>query len=58
MHDDELEAMLAEIGGVCDFDNMIKCFEKKMSGEVNDPDDVIIEGIKCHDEEGTGDDIS
>ncbi len=51
MSDEELDAMLKEIGGECNFDNMIKCFESKMAGNVNDADEVIIQGIKCHDEE-------
>ena len=51
MSDAELDEMLGEIGGTCDFNNMIKCFEAKMAGDVNDPDELIITGIKCHDEE-------
>ena len=51
MSEAELDAMLAEIGGPCNFDNMIKCFAAKMAGDVNDPDEVIIQAIKCHDEE-------
>ena len=51
MSDEELDSMLKEIGGPCNFDNMIKCFESKMAGNVNDSDDVIVQGIKCHDEE-------
>lgn len=49
----ELDSMLGEIGGPCNFDNMIKCFESKMAGDVNDADDVIVQAIKCHDEEST-----
>jgi len=51
MSEAELDSMLAEIGGPCNFDNMIKCFEAKMSGFVNDPDDVILTAFKCHDDE-------
>ena len=51
MSEDELNQMLGEIGGSCTFDNMLKCFEAKMAGGVNDPDDVILESILCHDEE-------
>ncbi len=51
MSDEELDAMLGEISGPCNFDNMIKCFESKMSGNVNDADDVIVQAIRCHDEE-------
>ena len=51
MSDPELDAMLAEVGGPCNVANMISMLESKMAGEVNDADDLIIEGIKCHDEE-------
>eukprot|EP00095_Tigriopus_kingsejongensis_P012622 maker-scaffold1215_size55314-snap-gene-0.5 protein:Tk12622 transcript:maker-scaffold1215_size55314-snap-gene-0.5-mRNA-1 annotation:"myosin regulatory light chain 2" len=51
MMDDELNEMLAEIGGSCTFDNMIKCFDNKMAGGVNDSDDLIMQAIKCHDDE-------
>ena len=57
MNDAELDSMLSEIGGPCNFENMLRCFEGKMSGMCNDPDDMIINGILCHDEEGkTSDD--
>ena len=52
MNDAELDAMLSEIGGPCNFENMLRCFEGKMSGMCNDPDEMIINGILCHDEEG------
>jgi len=51
MSEQELDSMLGEIGGPCNFDNMVKCFEAKMSGFVNDPDDVIIQAFKSYDEE-------
>merc|ERR1712115_407667 len=41
--DDELNQMLSEVGGSCTYDAMIKMFEAKMSGEVNDPDDIVVE---------------
>ena len=52
MNDSELDSMLSEIGGPCNFENMLRCFEGKMSGMCNDPDEMIINGILCHDEEG------
>ena len=51
MAEQELDSMLGEIGGPCNFDNMIKCFEAKMSGFINDPDDLVIQAFKCYDEE-------
>merc|ERR1711981_955214 len=32
--------MLSEVGGPCNYDNMIKMFEAKMAGGVNDPDEL------------------
>jgi len=49
--DDELNLMLKEVGGPCNYDNMIKMFEAKMAGGVNDPDDLIIAAFKAYDEE-------
>merc|ERR1712215_589207 len=49
--DDELNSMLAEVGGPCNFDNMIKMFEAKMAGGVNDPDDVVVNAFEAYDEE-------
>merc|ERR1712215_342346 len=49
--DDELNQMLQEVGGPCTYDNMIKMFENKMSGGVNDPDELIIAAFKAYDEE-------
>ncbi len=52
MSDGELDEMLAEIGGTCNFDNMIRCFEAKMAGGVNDSDEAIINAIKSYNEDG------
>merc|ERR1712242_579124 len=49
--DDELNAMLGEVGGPCNYDNMIKMFEAKMAGGVNDPDDLVVSAFKAFDEE-------
>merc|ERR1712141_639966 len=32
--DDELNSMLSEVGGPCNYDNMIKMFEAKMKGQM------------------------
>merc|ERR1712107_232688 len=47
----ELNAMLGEVGGPCNYDNMIKMFEAKMAGGVNDPDDLVVSAFKAFDEE-------
>ena len=50
--DDELNSMLSEVGGPCNYDNMIKMFAAKMAGGVNDPDDLVVDAFKAFDEEG------
>merc|ERR1711963_790836 len=49
--DDELNSMLAEVGGPCNYDNMIKMFEAKMAGGVNDPDELVVNAFKAFDQE-------
>jgi len=49
--DDELNSMLSEVGGPCNYDNMIKMFEAKMAGGVNDADEVVVNAFKAFDEE-------
>jgi len=49
--DDELNSMLSEVGGQCNYDNMIKMFEAKMAGGVNDADEVVVNAFKAFDEE-------
>merc|ERR1712209_304940 len=49
--DDELNSMLAEVGGPCNYDNMIKMFEAKMAGGVNDPDELVVNAFKAFDHE-------
>ena len=51
--DEELNSMLSEVGGPCNYDNMIKMFAAKMAGGVNDPDDLVVGAFKAFDEEGT-----
>jgi Ca2+-binding EF-hand superfamily protein len=47
----ELDAMLGEVGGGCNFDNMIKMFQSKMAGGSNDPDDLIVAAFKAYEED-------
>lgn len=51
MSEQELDSMLGEIGGPCNYDNMVKCFEAKMSGFINDPDDLVVSAFKSYNEE-------
>ena len=52
MSEGELDSMLSEIGGPCNFDNMIKCFEVKLAGEgmANDGDELVLEAMKAYNE--------
>merc|ERR1719266_1670331 len=43
--------MLSEVGGPCNYDNMIKMFEAKMAGGVNDPDELVVNAFKAFDME-------
>merc|ERR1719188_1286552 len=43
--------MLSEVGGPCNYDNMIKMFEAKMAGGTNDPDELVVNAFKAFDEE-------
>jgi len=55
MSEAELDSMLAEVGGSCNFDNMLKCFENKMLGEgmANDGDELVLEAMKAYNETTT-----
>merc|ERR1711999_50977 len=52
MSESELDGLLGEISGPCTCDNMIKMSQKKMAGEGNDPDDLIVQAFKAYDNEG------
>merc|ERR1712130_1073540 len=52
MSESELDGLLGEISGPCTYDNMVKMFQEKMAGEGNDPDDLIVQAFKAHDNEG------
>merc|ERR1711862_442089 len=52
MTEGELDDLLGEINGPCTADNMIDMFQKKMAGEGNDPDDLIVQAFKAYDNEG------
>merc|ERR1711970_1264542 len=52
MSEGELDGLLGEIGGACTYDNMVKMFQEKMAGDGNDPDDLIVQAFKAHDQDG------
>merc|ERR1719346_935006 len=52
MDESELDSMLGEVGGTCNFDGMVKMFQEKMAGGSNDPDDLIVRAFKAYESEG------
>merc|ERR1711863_254058 len=52
MTEGELDELLGEIGGPCNYDNMVKMFQEKMAGDGNDSDDLIVQAFKAYDNEG------
>merc|ERR1712018_766216 len=44
--------MLGEVGGTCNFENMLKCFEVKLTGEgmANDGDELVLEAMQAYNE--------
>merc|ERR1712137_644788 len=52
MTEGELDGLLGEISGPCNFNNMVQMFQEKMAGDGNDPDDLILQAFKAHDQEG------
>merc|ERR1711971_736567 len=52
MDEGELDSMLGEVGGACNFDNVVKMFQEKMAGGSNDPDDLIVRAFKAYEVEG------
>merc|ERR1712060_809221 len=52
MDESELDSMLGEVGGGCNFDNMVKMFQEKMAGGSNDPDDLIVRAFKAYEVDG------
>merc|ERR1712132_23667 len=52
MSEAELDDLLGEVGGPCNFQGMVDMFQNKMAGDGNDPDDLIIQAFKAYDAEG------
>merc|ERR1711971_1064511 len=57
MTESELDSLLGEVGGACNYDNMVKMFQEKMAGDGNDPDDLIVQAFKAYDLNGKIDSI-
>merc|ERR1712134_30590 len=52
MSESELDDLLGEVGGPCNFQGMVDMFQNKMAGDGNDPDDLIIQAFSAYDSEG------
>merc|ERR1711887_217874 len=52
MSEDELDGLLGEIGGTCNYDSMVKMFQEKMAGDGNDADELIIQAFNAYNKEG------
>merc|ERR1711936_24106 len=57
MSESELDDLLGEVGGPCNFQGMVDMFQNKMAGDGNDPDELIIQAFSAYDSEGKIDDI-
>merc|ERR1712077_98420 len=52
MSESELDDLLGEVGGPCNFQGMVDMFQNKMAGDGNDPDDLIIQAFAAYDNDG------
>merc|ERR1712200_217961 len=46
MSEAELDDLLGEVGGPCNFQGMVDMFQNKMAGDGNDPDDLCSERLE------------
>ena len=52
MSESELDDLMGEVGGPCNFQGMVNMFQEKMAGDGNDPDDLIVQAFKAYDNDG------
>ena len=52
MTEDELTKLIKDVDGDITCDAMIEMFEKQMSSQGNDPEDLIIQSFKAYDTDG------
>merc|ERR1712168_360864 len=50
MSESELDDLLGEVGGPCNFQGMVDMFQNKMAGDGNDPDELIIQAFMAYDQ--------
>merc|ERR1712061_639661 len=52
MAESELDDLMGEVGGPCNFQGMVNMFQEKMAGDGNDPDDLILQAFMAYDQGG------
>merc|ERR1711993_204722 len=52
MSESELDDLMGEVGGPCNFQGMVDMFQSKMAGDGNDPDELIIQAFSAYDKDG------
>merc|ERR1712090_31323 len=52
MSEGELDGLLGEVSGPCNFNGMVNMLQEKMAGEGNDPDELIVQAFKAYDNNG------
>merc|ERR1711997_647350 len=52
MSEAELDDLLGEVGGPCNFQGMVDMFQSKMAADGNDPDELIIQAFSAYDKDG------
>merc|ERR1711883_20126 len=52
MSESELDDLLGEVGGPCNFQGMADMFQSKIAGDGNDPDELIIQAFMAYDSAG------
>merc|ERR1719350_1841365 len=52
MSESELDDLMGEVGGPCTVQGMINMFQKKMAGDGNDPDELILQAFMAYDQGG------
>merc|ERR1712102_84859 len=52
MTEGELDGLLGEISGPCNFNNMVNMFQEKLAGDGNDPDELILQAFMAYDQGG------
>merc|ERR1712241_1516001 len=52
MSESELDDLMGEVGGPCNFQGMVNMFQEKMAGDGKDPDDLILQAFMAYDQGG------